>query len=533
MQKISGKDNSYDGRIGLVYARVSSPTQAAYGHGLESQEARCISDLKSIGVPYEKTFPDSFTGGGDFMRRPAMRKLIEYIDANPHKRFVVIFDDLSRFARDVEFHIKLRAAFRVRDTLVRCLNFSFDDTPEGEFAEIIMAANNQLFRKQNRRQVIQKQKARLESGYWPFICKKGYMRVNHPSLGRILKPTALGTKVLKPALESFATGKLVRKIDVARFLLERGFWKKQLPHRYIHLVDAILRDPFHCGDIEYANWDVARRKGHHIGIISCDIYDLIQRRLKKGVNVRVRQKISDDFPLRGLITCSACERPLTAAWFKRRTYPYYYCQHRDCKLYYKTFHRKDVEGDFQELLARNRLRPDVSKVVETVFDRVWNQEINELDQQKQLDKSTVATLQEKITELSDMVRKARSEALQRAYEREIEQSTRKLEELELSIARGSNYSTPYRTAFGKVNKLLKNPHKAWQNVGALEKQRLFFFLFESKLQYVKKDGYRTGDLLSTTRLFEELATSNTSVCGPTGNRTPDSSMPWTRVTITP
>ena len=69
----SKPNNPYEEREGLVYARVSSIRQSIEGSGLESQEGRCISDLNAIGVPYTKTFPDKFTGGGDFMKRPAMR----------------------------------------------------------------------------------------------------------------------------------------------------------------------------------------------------------------------------------------------------------------------------------------------------------------------------------------------------------------------------------------------------------------------------------------------------------------------------
>ena len=143
-EKNQNLDSDHAGRVGLVYARVSSVGQANYGHGLESQETRCINDLKSRGVPYVQSFLDSFTGKGDFMNRPAMRELIAYIDAHPHQKFLVIFDDLKRFARDVEFHIKLRAAFRTRNVALHCLNFNFDDSPEGEFAELIMAGQAQL-----------------------------------------------------------------------------------------------------------------------------------------------------------------------------------------------------------------------------------------------------------------------------------------------------------------------------------------------------------------------------------------------------
>ena len=126
LQQLVQQSNPFAGREGLVYVRVSSKRQELEGHGRESQEERCKQALKAKGVPYSRTFPDTFSGWDDFMKRPAMRDLIAYIDANPHKRFVVIFDDLKRFARNTTFHLKLRTEFRARDVVPQCLNYNFD-----------------------------------------------------------------------------------------------------------------------------------------------------------------------------------------------------------------------------------------------------------------------------------------------------------------------------------------------------------------------------------------------------------------------
>ncbi len=507
-------DGDYSGRVGLVYARVSSVGQANYGHGLESQEARCVNELKSLGVTYSKSFLDSFTGGGDFMKRPAMRDLLAYVDKNPHQKFVVVFDDLKRFARDVEFHIKLRAAFRVRNVALRCLNYNFDDSPEGEFAEIVMAGQAQLERKQNRRQVIQKQRARMEAGHWPLAARKGYSR--NPA-SRILEPNKQGLEVLKPALEGFATGNLARKIDVCEFLVERGFWKKQTPDKYIHRVDAILRDPFYCGDVEYLPWDVSRRKGEHDGIISSEMFERIQRRLKsRGATTRVRRDISEDFPLRGLVLCSSCGHALTGAFARGRSrrYSYYYCKDKKCSLYSKMLHGENVERDFRALLMRNRLKADVSKVVQVVFDRVWNQEVGELQQQKRRVERRKTELETEIADLSLLARRAQSEAVQRGYEGQMERAVKELESI--NPCDTNDLAIPYRTALTKIQGLLENPIVIWDCVDVLERHRLFFFLFEEKLPYIKNEGYRTGDSLSTTRLFEEFATTNPHFVDPRG-----------------
>src|SRR3989344_3217874 len=172
----------------LIYCRVSSLRQKVDGNGLDSQEHRCRIYAAQKGYEVEKVFRDSFTGGGDFMKRPAMKELLEYVDKNPHKKFIVVFDDLKRFARDTVFHWNLRRAFDARSLKPECLNFNFEDTPEGAFIETVLAAQGQLDREQNRRQVIQKQEARLERGYWPFYQPPGYKFIKDPIHGKLLSP---------------------------------------------------------------------------------------------------------------------------------------------------------------------------------------------------------------------------------------------------------------------------------------------------------------------------------------------------------
>ena len=85
-------------------------------------------------------FPNRITSDGDFMQRPGMLVLLSFPDAQPGESFVVIFDDLNRFARDTRFHLDLRDAFQRRGATIECLNFKFDGTPKGEFIETIVAA---------------------------------------------------------------------------------------------------------------------------------------------------------------------------------------------------------------------------------------------------------------------------------------------------------------------------------------------------------------------------------------------------------
>ena len=124
----------------IIYCRVSSKGQETDGHGLESQETRCRQYAAAKGYEVVATFPDTITGSGDFMKRPGMVSLLAFLDSEPDEDFIVIFDDLKRYARDVEFHLKLKREMDARGAIRECLNFAFQDTPEGELHEIMIDA---------------------------------------------------------------------------------------------------------------------------------------------------------------------------------------------------------------------------------------------------------------------------------------------------------------------------------------------------------------------------------------------------------
>ncbi len=511
-ENLSSATASLDGRSGLVYARVSSKKQEIEGSGLKSQEDRCVAELASLNIPKEKTFSDSYSGGGDFMKRPAMRELLAYVDAHPHKKYLVVFDDLKRFARDTEFHLKLRAAFKARDVVLRCLNYNFDESPEGRFAETVMAAHAELERHQNRRQVVQKQKARLEAGYWPFNGKKAYVMVKDPAhRGKLAIPHDTEAPLLKEALEGFSTGVFVRRIDACRFLVERGFWKSQRPEKYIDDFTDMAKDPFYAGYIEYPKWEVPRCTGHHKAIITIETYDRNQKRLRKEeLNKRVRIDVSNDFYLRGLIVCGECGSHLTGAWTKGRSkrYPYYICHNKSCPLYGKSIIAEIAETEFNNVLKGQGLKPSVEVLVKVVFDRVWKETISSLQDKEALLMQDRKRLEEKAKNLADMVIAAKSEYLKKVYEDQLEETAREIEQIDERSIRDIDLSIPYRTALEKAVGLLRNPYFIWGKLNVEEKQRLFYFIFEQKLPYTRNEGYRTAKIVGYTRLFEEFIPRN-------------------------
>lgn len=510
-EKVKENDNPYDGTSGLIYVRVSSKQQETAGHGRESQQNRCKTYLQTIGVPYESSFLDTYTGGGDFMQRPAMRELLEYIDKYPHKKFVVVFDDLKRFARDTVFHLKLRSAFKARGVIPRCLNYNFDDSPEEMFVETVLAAGNELERHQNRRQVIQKQKARLELGYWAFGAKKGYEMKKHPLHGKLSTPKGPEATFLKEALEGFANGRFIHKVDACRYLVEKGFWKKQKPERYIDKFTLLLRDPFYAGYIEYPMWEVERRKAHHKGIISVEIFERIQKRLDdESKGRRIRRDTTADFPLRGLIVCGYCGKHMTAAWHsgRKKKYAYYFCQNNNCDEHAKMCPKEEVEEAYDCLLKESYIKDEISVVLVEIFEREWDMEISHF---RLLEEELMKDRQEKEEQLQNLITlmsRTTKTSLIRAYETQIEKLSDELSSMPESFSLDAELDIPYQTSLEKSKHLLKSPYEIWHSVDVIEKQKLFNFIFESKLPYTKTHGYQTAEKLSSVRVFEEFATAN-------------------------
>lgn len=95
----------------VIYCRVSSAKQTTRGDGLGSQETRCREYARYKGLDVVTIFHDDMTGS--LATRPGMQAMLAYLRKHSKKGkdpLVVIIDDISRLARGIEAHLKLRAA---------------------------------------------------------------------------------------------------------------------------------------------------------------------------------------------------------------------------------------------------------------------------------------------------------------------------------------------------------------------------------------------------------------------------------------
>jgi site-specific DNA recombinase len=479
----------------IIYCRVSSKKQVTEGDGLGSQEFRCLQYAASLGLEVEKIFhEEGFTGEGDFMARPSMRKLLEYLEQNTDTDYNVIFDDLKRFARDTLFHFKLKHELAIRGATPLCPNFKFENTPEGMFVETLYAAVGQLERQQNQRQVVQRMKARMERGYWAFAIPVGYSYASDPMHGKLVVIDPSNAKIIKTVLEGYAEGVFSNKVDVRKYLEKTPPFLRGKPmFANYDFVDRLLTNVFYAGLVDYPQWNIHRVKGQHKGIISLETFERIQGRLQERP-IRQRLVTNSEFHLTQIVVCGHCGKPFTSSKSRGRSrhYFYYACKNTQCPAKLKNILKEVFEADYLKHLRD--IRP-ASEVIDLLFVELRNifkdsKSVHE-EQQSRLERKIHAKTQE-LQKLVKRACEASSDILKDAYEKQVETVTVELERMkrEKITATKPDIEQVLQTA----ERFMRTAADDWENSDRASKTDLHYMLFLKSPSYSVEEGWRTVEL---------------------------------------
>ncbi len=479
----------------LLYCRVSSKKQTLDGSGLDSQEHRCRQYASLHGYEIVHVFRDEVSGGGDFMKRPGLVALLQFLKKNKKTPYVVIFDDLKRFARDTMFHLKLRAEFAQYNARIECLNFRFEDTPEGMFMETIHAAQGQLEREQTGRQTRQKMRARLEQGYFVFQAPVGFRYEKIKDHGKLLVRNEPLASIVAEALEGFASGRFQTPVEIRRFLETFPEFPKNAKGQVLQeKVSDILIRPTYAGYIEHERWGISFCKGQHEGLISLETFQRNQERLKGRAKVPARKNINQDFPLRGFILCDDCKRPLTSCWSKGRSalHPYYHCQWKGCISYGKSIKRDDLEGEFEKILRALKPTAEVYAIAKAMFKDIWAFRVDYQKKRATTLKTKTIEMERKIDTLVDLIVDANSPNLRANYEKRLNNLERDKLLLEERIAKCGRPIRDYDETLRTAMDFLSNPLILWGSERLEDKRTVLKLVFSEPLSWKRNEGLRTA-----------------------------------------
>lgn len=490
----------------LIYPRVSTPRQVREGHGLDSQETLCREFVARLGLTdkIEAVFPEGMTG--KLFERPVMQSVLQYIDQHKNRKYLVVFDDLKRFARDVETHLRLKQEFGKRNAAFASPNFKFEDTPAGRFVEIVMAGTAQLEREQNAVQTKDKMKARLLRGCWSLALPSEYHYVRDRQFGNIPMVTPALADPLRRLFEAVAQRQVVGWENAREFLQhqynEAGITKRAA----IETIRGKLSNPLYAGLVEYPKWGVERRAGVHEAIVSPELFDRVQHILAERTTRPARKDYRPDFPLRGRILCFVCHRPLTGSWNRGRTrrYPNYHCFNKDCPVHALSLPKEIVEPQFQDYLKRIKPSRPIISLVTVLFNEVWQDE-------RRGTGAAMADLTREVREADQHVKahlesasQASSPLLKTEYERLAQAAIeeRKRLEDELNKFQTMHTNEGLGTASRKVLSYFSEPVRLWQSGDAEDQKAVLDMYFETPPIYDPEYGFGTTKLTCLPEILQ-------------------------------
>ena len=500
----------------VIYARVSSVAQLQKGHGLESQTTRCREFARHKGYEVLEVFQDKAVSGG-MIDRPGMTAMLSYIKAKrSNTPVVVIIDDISRFARDLEAHLTLRREISDAGGVLESPSIEFGEDSDSILVENLLASVSQHQRQKNAEQMINRKRGRLLNGYWPFHAPIGLTFEKRQGRGNILVRDEPLASIIQEAIEGYACGRFQTQAEVARFLQSKPAFPK---NRYgvvtNEAANRILTRLLYSGMIEGPEgWEVSLRQGQHEGLVSYETFLKVQERLSGKAKVPARTDLDEAFPLRGFVDCSDCGHPLTANFSKSKTgklHPYYMCFKKGCESYRKSIRRDEIEGAFAFMLASMQPTKEAVTFARGMFRDIWTMFLAQGEAMRMQLQSQLKNTEAKIEQLLDRIVETDSTSVIAAYEKRIT----KLEKDKLLAAeRLANSGQPKRS-FGESFELalsfLENPQKLWAS-GRLELQHIVMKLaFLERPAYRRNEGFRTPQMALPFKALQEICACESQV----------------------
>lgn len=482
----------------VIYCRVSSQAQVRKGDGLGSQETRCREYARMHRYDVEAVFYDEGISGS-LLDRPKMREMLDYLTKHSKKEpYVVVIDDISRLARDLETHIKLRTAINHAGGKLESPTIEFGEDSDSRLVEHLLASVAAHQREKNAEQVKNRMRARMQNGYWVFKAPAGYKFDRKPGHGKILVPDEPAASVVRQALEGFASGRFESQSEVMHFLISRPEFPRDRGGKTVHYtrVTELLERVIYTGYMEYKEWGIPLMQAKHEPLISYDTFVKIQDRMHERAKAPMRADINLDFPLRGFVLCASCGKAVTACWSAGRSsrHPYYICRNPECPECKKSIKRDQIEKEFEGILRDMTPSPDLVAVIRTAVKGIWNERYADHSQYIEGIQTQIRGIERRIEQFLDRIVESDSTTLIRTYETKVTQLEGEKASLAGKLVETSQAPLDFDSCFQTAFDFIGNPHKMWA-FGDFEDKRLVLKLaFARQLPYRRNEGFQTAAL---------------------------------------
>ena len=321
-----------------LYARKSSESEERQVLSIDSQikEMLQLADREGLEIVAMKRESHSAKETG---QRPVFNEIIEEIKDGKYNAILTWAPDrISRNAGDLGKIVDLMDAGKLLQ--IRTFGQTFSNNPNEKFLLMILGSQAKLENDNRGINVKRGLRTRVESGLWPGMAPLGYINQKRMDKKCQIIPDPDRAHVIKQMFEKVAfEGWSGRKVyNWLRFDL--NFYTRGNKPLTLSGVYRIFDMPIYYGPFEYPRNSGQWYQGSHEPLITKELFDKAQDRLKRDKIVRENR----EFAFTKLFTCGMCESGITAQEKYKELkdgttakYVYYSCsksKDRNCKNKY-------------------------------------------------------------------------------------------------------------------------------------------------------------------------------------------------------
>ena len=357
-----------------------------------------------------------------------------------------------------------------------------DNSPSGKFLTTLLSAVAELDNDVRAERTVSGMRSRLTSGRWQWPAPLGYLNGAKDGPSLVIDPQR-GPLILA-MFELVSKGH--QKASALAIVTQRGLRAKRGGRINQETAGRILTNPIYTGEIVSAGWGIAVR-GDFEPLVPQALFDKVQNILSGKSPVAVpHARDREDFPLRGLILCSECMKPVTASISTGKLgnkFGYYRCHRAAGHLNTK---REIVEAGFSSLLDSMVPSAEDTERLRDALRTVWQERhansANEAESLRRELGRLKARKERLLSQLADGVIEVDDFKRMSAVTAEAMAATQsQLDSLE-------SISFDEDDAINYLEHVLWNTRNSWENADLQEKQRLKRKLFPNGIP-MSKEGF--------------------------------------------
>lgn len=259
------------------------------------------------------------------MNRPGLQDLLIRIQEDKSIKAVFV-QDTDRIARNAGDHLTIKTLLRKHGAkLISVSQPGIEDTPEGNFMDLVIAGVNQLQSQITGRKTKKSMMERFHSGWWPTRAPIGYLNVgdqDNPDK-RIIVLDPVQAPLVRELFEKYSTG-AHSVFELREDLAKRGLTNLSRTKKpALAVMFRMLENPFYFGEMHWQDEVVI---GKHEPIISKELFDRCQLVKARRDHYAVRER-KYNFLLNGYLFSPAGLRYF-GEYHPKKNITYYRCHNR-------------------------------------------------------------------------------------------------------------------------------------------------------------------------------------------------------------